>query len=277
MAGKPQDPNQAPPDIGPKPQLVWIDKNLLMADHRYQRDAGGARSRDLIAKIAKNFSWLHCGTLVVVKSGEDYAVIDGQHRLAAAMRRRDIKDLPCCVLPTMSVADQAKAFVRLNRDRVSLNQLNIFWADVTSGDAASIGVRDSCLAAKVTLLKYPKPWSAIQAGETYVVGALMRIWRAEQDSRGNPTLRDTLGTIREAYPDRPGQLTAAMINAVYKLLLVGTRRDALVQVLRKTSASRLLIAARERVDLSNGQMRQADALHIELVGRLNANFATAAA
>jgi len=102
----------AKPDSPGVPFL--IDKNNLHIDEQYQRKL---TDNDVTA-IAANWSYLACGALIVAERepGRFY-VIDGQHRLASAMRRDDIGELPCMVFKLSDIPAEALAFYLANCKR----------------------------------------------------------------------------------------------------------------------------------------------------------------
>lgn len=104
-------------DPGERLTYMTINKHLLHVDLDYQREQ---TSREKVLKIAREFNWSDFGTLTVGCRGlpEDesskYWIIDGGHRWRAALNRDDIADLPCMVMLTEGVADEAMTFVRTN-------------------------------------------------------------------------------------------------------------------------------------------------------------------
>jgi hypothetical protein len=80
-------------------KLAYINKNILNVDSSYQRTL---RDNTRLF-IARNFSWAAFGVLSVAnRSDGSLYVFDGQHRLAAAMERPSITQVPCVVF---NVAD----------------------------------------------------------------------------------------------------------------------------------------------------------------------------
>jgi hypothetical protein len=73
-----------------------IDKKRLGIDESYQRPEIVSKIREMSA----NWSWMACGVILVARRGKRFYVYDGQQRTAAAMRRSDIKTLPCLVFDT---------------------------------------------------------------------------------------------------------------------------------------------------------------------------------
>jgi hypothetical protein len=96
-------------------ELVWLSKFLLHMDHQYQREA----SSDRVLAIAQAWSWIACGVIVVARRGVEMLlwVIDGQHRVLAAMKRDDIDQLPCLVFDTDSATEEARGFYDSNVNR----------------------------------------------------------------------------------------------------------------------------------------------------------------
>ena len=44
-------------ELGERPELMWLPKNLLYVDERYQRETAKKTSRRLIRKLVEDFSW----------------------------------------------------------------------------------------------------------------------------------------------------------------------------------------------------------------------------
>ena len=87
--------------------LRMVKKGDLQVDHTYQRNANEMK---LIA-IAKDWSWIACGAIVVADREGVLFVVDGQHRVLAARKRSDIAELPCLVFKTHEAKQEAKGFL----------------------------------------------------------------------------------------------------------------------------------------------------------------------
>src|ERR1700733_15886897 len=85
---------------GTKPELKWIALEKLYVDSRYQRNTKSRASEKNLEHLKDNFSWAYCGALIVcfVPAEKKFAVIDGQHRLKAAIARKDIDQLTCAIV-----------------------------------------------------------------------------------------------------------------------------------------------------------------------------------
>lgn len=121
-------------------ELLWIDKNLLQVDLAYQREAQDGAAK--VKSIASEWSWIACGALTVAKREENLFVIDGHHRARAAMKRSDIKNLPCVVFESAGAKDEAEGFLRANRNRRAMSAIDAFKAQIASGNGDAIFLND---------------------------------------------------------------------------------------------------------------------------------------
>ncbi len=94
-----------------------ISKHELNVDHQYQRPESNNRAKALAVK----WSFAACGAITVsvriLNGKETYWVIDGQHRLLAAMTRDDVDKLPCLCFRFPNLASEAEAFEIANTHR----------------------------------------------------------------------------------------------------------------------------------------------------------------
>lgn len=117
-------------EIGPEGEFHRIHKSDLNVDESFQRRLSEQHCKD----IAKKWSWAACGTLIVAKTNYGLMVVDGQHRLMAAMRRSDVKELPCMVFQNIDTAKAASIFLKVNERRKALPITQKFKAYITAGD-----------------------------------------------------------------------------------------------------------------------------------------------
>jgi len=112
--------------------LVWLSKGELTVDHTYQRKAQHKR----VLNIAQKWSWLACGVIVVAKRENEqrFYVVDGQHRVLAAMKRNDIDRMPCLVFKTESAKEEAAGFYDTNTGRRLPTSLEKWKAQLMRGD-----------------------------------------------------------------------------------------------------------------------------------------------
>jgi hypothetical protein len=135
-------------------EMRMLDKHLLRIDPAYQRNANDIKIREM----AGNWSWIGCGVITVAERPigqhrSTYFVVDGQHRVLAAMKRADISDLPCIVFRVLRVAEEAGAFLRTNTLRKPITAIERFNAMITSGDQQAIKVKSIIDATGLDLRK----------------------------------------------------------------------------------------------------------------------------
>lgn len=121
-------------------KLMYVPKEQLRVDQTYQRSLNDSKRK----RIASNFNWAALGVLLVARRPDGSLwVIDGQHRLAAAMSRSDVRDVPVVIFEFGgNIQDEAGDFLIANKERKPLTGVDSFKAQVASGDAVAIAVND---------------------------------------------------------------------------------------------------------------------------------------
>lgn len=207
---------QRQPIAGCPPTLEWIEVSRLAIDESYQRATDSSKSRSLIFRIGQQWNWNLCQPLVVSRRQDrSLFVIDGQHRLTAALTRGDIPHLPCVVVTGQAAEEEARTFVQLNTQRQRLSQSDIFNALLASGDEN---------AKVVAALLHETGWhqtrtasNSWKSGELFCAPMIVKALKSE----GEAVIRNALTALREAYPDRPVRNTSVMLKA----LILIFRRD----------------------------------------------------
>jgi hypothetical protein len=121
-----------------QPGVPWLAKKQdLHIDSNYQRTMV---SESRIAAITQQWSWVACGSIIIAERDGTFWVIDGQHRVLAAMRRSDIQELPCIVFKSLGVEDEALAFYRANSVRGNVTPFDKLRALLAAGDRLAIDV-----------------------------------------------------------------------------------------------------------------------------------------
>lgn len=114
-----------------------ISKYSLHIDPMYQRVFSETR----VMRMQREWSWVSCGVLVVSERQDGMIfVVDGQHRLQAAMRRSDIDLLPCMVFECDELAEEASSFIDCNTARKPMASGDKFRARVVAGDPLAIWI-----------------------------------------------------------------------------------------------------------------------------------------
>lgn len=200
---------------GMPPSIENRHPTELNLDDSYQRSTDNGGSQALIKKIAMGWDWRMCLPLVVSKRDDGSLwVIDGQHRLAAAMMRGDIPFLPCCVGVYGSVADEAAMFVAMNRARKPMNRLDDFHAAIASGDSEAIQIADIIKGAGFTVSRKTGSQSWVP-GEVAFTSAIAKVLR----KHGAKVCSDALTIMQEAWPDEVLNAGASMFTALTKLAI----------------------------------------------------------
>lgn len=192
-------PGLAPP-IGELPEIRWARCDTLMVDHAYQRMAEEPSSRRLIRHIAENWDWRLCAPLTVSDRSppeEGLYVIDGQHRLAAAVERGDIPELPCIISKFNGIEDEARLFVALNSARRQVGEVEKFHARVASKDHYALAAKRVIESSGLTVARYTDAqfWKPLECGFPPIVERTIR--KCEEHACF------ALAVLAGAYPDKP--------------------------------------------------------------------------
>jgi hypothetical protein len=197
--------------IGSPPTLEWVAVERLAIDESYQRATDSKASRRLIYKIKEKWNWHYCQPLVVSRRSDgSLFVIDGQHRLSAAVERGDIPHLPCVVLSGADGTSEASAFVALNTQRQKLSQGDIFNAMLAAGDADAKLVAD-LLTETGWRMAHTSNTQVWKPGDLFCAPMIVKSLKSE----GEEIVRNALAALREAYPEAPITNTATMLKALF--------------------------------------------------------------
>lgn len=186
------------PIVGSLPVLQYCAPEQLLIDESYQRSLEGETSVALIRRIAANWDWGLCQPLFVARRGDGgLYVVDGQHRLAAAVMRGDVPQLPCVVSHFDSADQEAAAFVALNQQRRPLSQLDLFKASLAAGDPTALKIKE-CLDEAGLKLSNHASNNVMKPGHVCNVGGLQRCER----TYGSTVLVTALKVLARAYPQQ---------------------------------------------------------------------------
>ena len=148
-------------------RMRMISKYDLDIDYTYQRDGNEAK----VNVIARDWSWLACGVITVAERGGKRFVVDGQHRVLAALKRSDIDTMPCIVFKSHGVKEEATGFLVAQTMRKPVSATEKFRALVAIGDPVAIAVKDLVETSGRTVEKW--------AGSSTVncAGAMLKLMR----------------------------------------------------------------------------------------------------
>lgn len=124
------------PIIGEPGVLEWLPVARLTVDDKYQREQRNDKAR----RMAKGFDWTKVKALNVCIRDHQYYVVDGQHTVAAAKLRGDIKLLPCYVLVDTTTEQEATMFLGINQDRTNVNAVEKHKAAVAAENKEALDI-----------------------------------------------------------------------------------------------------------------------------------------
>ncbi len=199
----------ADPDV----YVTAINTSEVFVDTTYQRPCDPARAR----AMARDWNPRLAGIIEVSDRGPAslprYAIIDGQHRWAAAQLLDQPPTLVANVHTGLTVADEAKLFDQLNRARKKVNVFEHYKARLAAGDWI-IG-RIQAVLDKRGLIVDPAP----KDGHIGCVGTLEKV--ADID---DALLDETLELIIDIWGKRRDALDAPIIHGL-ALILHSLRDD----------------------------------------------------
>lgn len=229
-------PDAVTPDLGERPELLWVAPTDLWVDQNYQRDLK-RQSFELIAKMRREFRWNRMKPPIVVRSEDKLHVIDGQHTAIVAATLK-IPLLPVFIVSAEARDERARSFVSHNTDRVRVQPIDIFRALVSGGDPEALEVDQVLTRAKVRLRQI-SPSTLIAEGDSMAVGTIRNLVK----KRGPLLARQVLETLVQA---KRVPISAAEIIAAEQLLCLerGDRvdREALTLVIRMLGDEGLMAA-----------------------------------
>lgn len=240
------------PELGimPVPKVIPLER--LVVDSRYQRDA--KRGKSVILKIVREFSWSRFQPITVAKMGDYFAIIDGQHRAIAARSHPSIGAVPCWVVPDERLELQAKAFVGINKVRTAITSAQIYFAGLAANDPDAIRLKRVCEKAGVSIARYANAVSN-KPDHTVAVASI----DARLRKVGERPVVEALKALREAYPQKPGQLSAVFIEVLANFFArYGDAeqfdRSRFVERLRECSLHDMLDGARQQRRIFGGSV-----------------------
>lgn len=203
---------ETPRTFGRPPQLKWLPISALVVDPEYQREIAYL-GRKNVRRIAQNFNWsMFAPVVVAAVGGDQYAIVDGQHRVTSA-KLCGLDKVPCAIIEATR-GEQAAAFKAINGNITRLSSIQLFHASVAAGDENARRIAAVCAAADVIILRYPKAVDRIEPGETLtpvIIGRAVAKF-------GEATTTLALRLLRYAGGGEPGTLRAPIIFGTTEVL-----------------------------------------------------------
>ncbi len=139
-------------------RLAWIPKEDLKLDLSYQRDQSSAK----INRLRRDWSATACGALVYAERSDGLYVVDGGHRLTAALSRKDVTKLPGIIFPSDGPKEEAAAFLLLNNNRFAMGAPARYNAAIIAEDPIALQVQGVLIELGLTVAKRSSGNSAKQ-------------------------------------------------------------------------------------------------------------------
>lgn len=199
----------AGPVRGSMGRTITLPVSDLRIDVTFQRaiSAGSAKN---IERISRDFDWAKFLPVIVVRDGDVYSIVDGQHRTTAAATL-GITEVPCYVLEC-SREDAAAAFAAINGNVTAVSPVDIWFAELLAGVPEAIEVNRTLEAAEVRVTR-KKDGHGV--GETRAINVLKRAHKVY----GGPVLTTALQCITQTGDGNPGMIFGATINGVAKSII----------------------------------------------------------
>lgn len=229
-------------------RFMEIPTKDLFVDNKYQRDLNEAQ----VKRITNNFDTdLFEPPTVNDRSGwgtgykgKRFALIDGQHRKEAALRIN--KPSITCRVVSVAPEREAELFVLLNRQRLWLNPIQSFKAELSAGNPAAKEIVNTLNDRGLDIghARYTAQQRA--NGKTIMaIAALKRIY-AQSGSVG---LGRVLDVANEAWPEDDSQRFAGQVLLGIDLFLGKNRNTDLERLsykLQNVTSRQLLAKATAR-------------------------------
>jgi hypothetical protein len=209
------------PQIGRRPTLQNCRLDELLVDESYQRSIENKSSEGLIRRIAQFWDWSLCQPLVVSQREGGLYVVDGQHRLAAAIMRGDISDLPCVINAYGTAAEEAASFVAINKQRRGLNAVDVFRASLSAGDTDAKAVADLISDAGLSIAPHQNH-VAWRPGMIYCIPTVQSAYRRH----GRLVASSALCALSEAFDGQVLRYAGNLLSGLFQFYASELREEA---------------------------------------------------
>lgn len=227
-----------------------VDPNLLIVDHRYQRDLKPA----LVAAIATDPRWELFGVPVVFKRSNNMMyVADGQQRITGIkMSSNPPKQIPIVWFPVEGLDDEAAVFVHINEFRKSLSALEKHKGKIVAKDPSTLAIERVVETAGLTV------GGGTPSASPKSISAVSTLYSIYNDL-GEEGLLQTLIVCRDAFADDSGAFSAPILKGVAEVIAEQNgnfERQKLTRALQRTSVPQILRKTEElRFDIGGSRQR----------------------
>lgn len=190
-------------------KYAMVPVRLLHLDASYQRKVERAHVNELVVNWNNN----ECNHIAVNfrddKVSSCFYVVDGQHRLEAAIRMGMVA-LPCKIYHKLSRSQEAMMFAEQGARTKKINSFAKFRALVAAEDPAAMKVAGICAAHGVSTASKPAGTPSCLGG----MSTIMRIYKAG----GADTVEKIFDTIEKCgWHACPGAYNSHILSAIYNV------------------------------------------------------------
>ena len=235
-------------DIGVRPDLLWVDVDLIKVDASYQREENETH----VHSILKNFNWRYFQPVTLAHRPDDsFLVVDGQHRVAAAKMHPAITKIPALIFNSDGEAkDEAMTFVEINGKRKGITPIEKFHAKLAAGDVDALALKNSmdkldCFVAEYKGHKGPNVTNA-------VVACTKAVKRC-----GAKNFEAAIRTLRQTWPNELDVLRSVLVTSLSELYRFNENMDEfhMSTELKKLGMAELFSLTRSLVKLGGGGIK----------------------
>lgn len=183
----------------------------LVVDGRYQR-VFQVRNEKRVLALATNWDWSLYTPIIVAAVEGKFAIIDGQHRAAAALAL-GFAELPAWLSAADEIA-QARAFLAINASPTRVDALQLWNSRHAAGDLDAILLWDVCIRAGVEISRHPVAAAFRKPNVTLAPGALHEL----RLSVGKETLARALEiVVKVGQAQKTSLITRHIVRAIARL------------------------------------------------------------
>jgi hypothetical protein len=224
-------------------RLITVSLDSLNLDANYQRPLKSHHKR-----IARNFDARAAQPLLVgERPDKSLWLIDGQQR-RAALAINGISAWPARVIPSAGPEAEARVYAIINGGDRTVRQLSpmeLFTAQVVSGDPVAIAALEAVRAGGLDLHRSVRKWPNLTCAKTvYQVAALM----------GPPVVRHVCEVISRSWPESDDALAGPIFHGL-AILLARSGVDVERLVARLKATQPLTITQESRRYITGGNSR----------------------
>lgn len=274
-------PREAIAIRGELPNLGWVEIDRLRIDDRYQRPLG-LHNWAAINRIARAFDWNLFTVVDIAPVGAGlFAVIDGQHRVHAALMA-GIDKVPVRIVAT-PVAGQARAFMGINGNVTAITPFHVLRASLAAGEPWAVEAERSIARAGCRLMTSNASTAAKQPGEVYAVQWVRTL--AERDGEvsrcGLAVLEVALASLKasreggesaDAWSHTMLRAWVAAVEGLDNWIDHAASRAALTAFLDRQGVLSMLAAAEDRKRQAKREGKPCAAIFRLLAGDLQARL-----